>query len=345
MLWSGRAARRGRWIAAALFGVWAATVPGTRAADHLDSPRVKTFHPLDINDVYVFQSPTHPANTVVVVTVIPFAGFLSPTEFSPVGDYEIKIDNTGDNFEDITYRFSFSLPNRRGAQRMTVERIDGDKDRVIAQGLTARTIPLPGGGRTTAGLFDDPFFFDLNAFNTFKATRDPNAFCHPGRNFFFKANVMAIVLEVPSVQLVQGQALPNIGVWARTTVNGEQFDRMGRAAINTALIPDALKDAFNSGVPHTDRLNFWDTVLATLKADGNPPDEALDLVMLLLPDLNTFDVTDPKGFPNGRRLDDDVIDIEFGLILKHAGVTTDCVGNDSDFRFGFPYLAVANRYK
>jgi hypothetical protein len=326
---------------ALLGGMWATAA---RAADHMDSPRTKTYGLLDLNDIYIFQSPTHPGNTVMIATVAPFAGFYSQTLFSPVGDYELKIDNTGDYMEDITYRFTFSMPNRRAVQRVTVERIEGEKSRVVSQGLTGRTIAVAGGGKLAAGLFDDPFFFDENAFFAFKASGNPAAFCNPGHNFFANANTMAIVLEVPSAELVQNKFVSTINMWATTSLNDEQFDREGRPAINTVLIPANLKDAFNSGVPHTDRLLFWDTVIASLKGLGNTPDDTLNLAMLVLPDVNSFDTTNPMGFPNGRRLTDDVIDEEYQLLLKHFGVTTDCVGNDSNFRFAFPYLAVANRY-
>lgn len=41
---------------------------------------------------------------------------------------------------------------------------------IIGQGWTGQAIPLVGGGRFWAGLADDPFFFDLARFQTFKAT-------------------------------------------------------------------------------------------------------------------------------------------------------------------------------
>lgn len=119
---------------------------------------------------------------------------------------------------------------------------------------------------------------------------------------------------------------------------------MGRPAINTVLIPANLKDAFNSGAPHTDRFLFFDTVVHTLTALKNSPMQSQILATTLLPDVNSFDSTNPMGFPNGRRLTDDVIDIEYQLLLTGFGVTTDCVGNDSEFQFHFPYLGVANRY-
>jgi hypothetical protein len=323
--------------------VAAAAAPlSATGADHLDSPRVKTNHLLDINDVYVFQSPQHKDHTVIVVTVVPLAGVLAPTVFSSDGFYDIKVDNNGDAIEDITIRFSFSMPNHPGFQRFEAQWTDRHGMRVLARGLTGHPHHIPGGGAVAAGLFDDPFFFDLNAFNKFKQDLNPADFCNPGTNFFKGLNVMAIVLEVPSVWLQRNEQSTHIGLWARTEVEGEQFDRMGRPAINTALIPAPMKDAFNDGSPSTDRERFRNTVLTSLLADGNDVATANALADLLLPDLNTFDTSSAQGFPNGRRLADDVIDIEFGLILKNAGVTSDCVGNDSNFSDEFPYLAPPN---
>jgi len=86
-----------------------------------------------------------------------------------------------------------------------------------------------------AGLFDDPFFFDLLAF------RNNLAFCAGGSSDFFRGlNTLAIVLELPNNQLGSGP----IGVWARTAQGGRTVDRMGRPAINTVFIPSSLKDAF-----------------------------------------------------------------------------------------------------
>ena len=53
----------------------------------------------------------------------------------------------------------------------------------------------------------------------------------------------------------------------------------------------------------------------------------------------TFDTSKSAGFLNGRRLADDVIDAELGLITEGAS-TTDCVDkNDKAFPGAFPYLA------
>jgi len=72
---------------------------------------------------------------------------------------------------------------------------------------------------------------------------------------------------------------------------------------------------------------------------GSPTAQAL--ADFLLPDVLTVDTSSSAGFPNGRGLADDVIDIELGLVTNGA-VTSDCVANDSVFSNSFPYLAPAN---
>src|SRR5437588_205103 len=53
--------------------------------------------------------------------------------------------------------------------------------------------------------------------------------------------------------------------------------------------------------------------------------EANSLAQVLLPDILTYDYSSPKGYLNGRRLGDDVIDISLNLVTK-GKVTTDHVG-------------------
>ena len=194
-----------------------------------------------------------------------------------------------------------------------------------------RTLPLATAVRCARGRFDDPFFFDLLSF------RNGLAFCPGGvgTNFFRGLDTLAIVLELPSAHFGTSQ----IGVWGLTSQGGKTIDRMGRPAINTVFIPSNLKDAFNETKPADDFRRFGQIVTNALASLGaaNPA----GLAQFLLPDILTVDTSDASGFPNGRRLADDVIDIELGLITNNA-VTTDCVANDSNFRTTFPYLAVPN---
>ncbi len=337
---------------ALVFGLFA--IPAS-AADHLDAPGLTPpggDTRLDITDVYVFQSPANPENTVMIMAVNPLAGVLNDGTFR-AGDalYAFKIDNDGDAKEDVTYRIKFSRPDDALQQRVMLARdggvdkdLDGRMRNPIVKGKTGEIIPLPGGGMLFAGVMDDPFFFDLNGFLELN-------FCAPGEtrpNFFTGLNVSAIVLEVPSASLGSS----NIGLWARTVADDRQIDRMGRPAINTVFIPNnplepagtepSLKNKFNSARPRNDQKRFRREVVDTLNifyGAGNPSVDAL--ADILLPDILTVDTSNPAGFLNGRGLADDVIDAEYGIVTNGA-VTTDCVSNDSAFSDTFPYLAPKN---
>ena len=303
------------------------------AADHLDGPMAKSDGRLDITDVYAFQSPSNPANTVLIMNVDPVAGVLSPTTFHPDASYDFKIDANGDAKEDITYKLTFSAV-ANGTQNVLLRRVPASGGGVVlARGQTGANIAVRGGGMLRAGVFDDPFFFDLLAF------KNGLAFCPGGvgTNFFAGLNVASIVLEVPSSSLGR-----NIGVWARTTLGGQQIDRMGRPAINTVFEhTDAGKDAFNAGIPSHDQRDFHQDVYDTLIALGNAPGYAEAVTNILLPDILTVDTSSSAGFLNGRQLADDVIDTELSVISSGA-INSDCVPNDSTFSNTFPYLGSAN---
>jgi hypothetical protein len=102
-----------------------------------------------------------------------------------------------------------------------------------------------------------------------------------------------------------------------------------------------MKDAFNQANPINDQALFRDPFTATARALGNSADRANFLADFLLPDIMSINTASTDGFPNGRRLQDDVIDIELNLISNGA-ITSDCVANDSTFRTTFPYWAGPN---
>lgn len=319
--------------------------PG-RAADHLDAPGLTPpggDTRLDLTDVYAFQSPGNAGNTVLVMGVNPLAGVLNDGTFHPGASYEFKVDSNGDAKEDHTYRITFSALRGSTEQSVTLRRIPakGGGGSVLASGATNQDISITGGGTLRAGVFDDPFFFDLNGFLALD-------FCSPGTNFFTGLNISAIVLELPSSWL----GPDNVGVWAQTVLNDQQIDRMGRPAINTVFIPNNVfepsgsepsqRNAFNAAKPRNDQRDYRGEVVDTLEIFyGAGSSTAQALADFLLPDVLTIDTSNPAGFPNGRGLADDVIDIELGLVTNGA-VTSDCVANDSTFSSTFPYLAAAN---
>ena len=231
--------------------------------------------------------------------------------------------------------------------------------------------------RAFAGMRDDPFFFDLQGFLNITApldadpSNDADSFIGcSGQgsrpDFFAGTNVSSIVLEVPDSQL-NGDST-NIGYWAATTIASAQNDRMGRPAIATVFIPnnpippdnagDSQKSTFNHAQPKDDQASFRGEVVNTLETlfslnntggpvggSDDPSDDAgqiSGLADILLPDVLTYDTSNSDGFLNGRKLADDVIDAELGLITEGL-VTTDCVpANDVSFPASFPYLAAPN---
>ncbi len=289
-------------------------------------------------------------------------------------DYYLYVDRNGDAVQDVTYRFAFSRP-AHGVQRFRLTRngkvlIGWKKGRTTAFGAAPKVVSGAHGAKVFAGMRDDPFFFDLPGFLNITApldgdpSNDSQSFigCTGSRpDFFADKNVSSIVLEVPDRELGAG----TVGIWAATRIGGQQNDRMGRPAIATVFIPNnpippdnagpSQKSTFNHAQPKDDVANFTGEVkntLATLFSLNNaggpvggtddPSDDQgkIDgLASVLLPDLLTIDLSKPDGFLNGRKLSDDVIDAELGLVTEGL-VTTDCVSaNDVPFLGRFPFLA------
>jgi len=120
-----------------------------------------------------------------------------------------------------------------------------------------------------------------------------------------------------------------------------QIERFGKPAIATVFIPTAQKDAYNAAIPANDRRDYSDEVVAVLRAFGNGVDAAEALNRALLPDIQPINTAMPSGFLNGRRLQDDVITVELGLIFgANAALNDDHVdANDKPFLGQFPWLA------
>lgn len=337
------------------------------AADHLDAPTVKKDGRIDINDVYVFQG-RNAGRTALVMTVNPAAGLLSPTTFRPAARYEFKVDTGTDAIEDISLRVKFGAVRADGSQSIDISRADGSKAQTNAPGMqighgsTGEVIQLAGGGRAWAGLVDDPFFFDLARFQTFKATLlggggladlgglvDCNRTDPKPTNFFKGLNGSAIV-----IQLGDSALGGTIRVWGETSIqeNGvrTQVERMGLPTINTVFNhTDATKDAYNRAEPRNDVANYSDDVSGVVELitslAGTTPDPAAygdAIAGVLLPDMITYNTSQPANFGvlNGRALTDDVIDVALSVVAKTS--LTDCIGNDSVFRAHFPYVGRPN---
>jgi hypothetical protein len=122
-----------------------------------------------------------------------------------------------------------------------------------------------------------------------------------------------------------------------------QVERFGLPAIATVFIPSDQKDAYNQAAPAGDRATFRQFVVDVLTAFGNPdPDGLADA---LQPDIQPINTSQESGFLNGRRLQDDAITAELGLIFgANADLNDDHVdANDRAFLTSFPYLAAPHR--
>ena len=243
---------------------------------------------------------------------------------------------------------------------------------------TNRVTALSYGVKGFAGVRDDPFFFDLAGFVQFKGEllMGNTTLGAPGggagsllggftgTDTFAGTNVSSIAIWVPD--RLMGGTGRNVGIWAATSLHSltgyRQADRMGRPAINTVFnglhvptsstLNNAEKEAFNHLNPTSDRQVTTDNVKAVLNTIGAvltangatayTPTQVSGIAKVLLPDVLTFKVGNSGGFLNGRKLADDVINAEFGLLTNGAVGSDGVDANDVGFSGSFPYLAGAH---
>jgi len=344
-------------LACALVAAQAALMPAAVAADHLDSPTVRTDPAADINDVYTFVNPNNKRELIIATTLIPLAG--PNARFSDSVEYRFHIDN-GIAGDETTIRCTF----KKAGQVFCT-----GNNGLQVRGATGGTVNGQH-MRVFTGLRDDPFFFDLAAFNTTKATLVPS-FTNPGINFFAGLNTMSIVLGIESDRVTAKGVAPVLKVYASTARVADpllgtytQIDRMGRPAINTALI-DLLastgkKDAYNASQNPADWAGQFQAEMAGNLAaldtlDGAPGNAVLPantLASVLVDDRLIVNASIPSCGPylavelgianqcGGRTLARDIIDDTLGAVVG-PGVS-DYVSNDSNFLADFPFLAVPN---
>jgi hypothetical protein len=205
----------------------AASLSPAFAADHRDGPLATSDPTADINDVYPFINPNDPSELIVAVTVVPVAN--SNSRFSDVVEYKLHLDN-GANSGTTTFTCTF--PD--DATRVSCGNATGS---LSASGPLNRT-NANGNLRVWAGLRDDPFFFDLDAFNRTREAISPR-FTNPGVNFFAGLNTLSIVLGIKHTALTNAGANPTLKVYSST-------NRTGDAGISSAM-SGAWYDPANAG--------------------------------------------------------------------------------------------------
>jgi len=171
---------------------------------------------------------------------------------------------------------------------------------------------------------------------------------------------------------------------SRKTPGGDwkQISRLGMPLVNEVVIPVGEKDKFNASKPADDgqflshvtdpELPHLIEAVYDIPAPATPRDDLVSVFLTGLDGLNQPDGVTPSeqlrlnmsippctdacstlgavggdiaGFPNGRRLDDDVIDIalqvvEGVLVGQDTGLGDEVDANDVSFGDAFPYLAL-----
>jgi hypothetical protein len=194
--------------------------------------------------------------------------------------------------------------------------------------------------------------------------QDPNTNPDPavlqrGRDTFAGYNTLAIAFSLP-VAFFRSIRNNVLGVTARVfnpsviPESQQQIDRVATPGVNVAFIPFPLKDAHNRASTLDDaRGKFAPAIVGTLRALGTNDAGIATLAGLAVTrgDFVRVNVTIPNtglgggdnagaGFPNGRRLGDDVIDPTLTIVTNGQITTGDNANaNDVTRRDVFPFLA------
>ena len=269
-------------------------------------------------------------------------------------------------------RVTVELPSGRRFQAMTTASTTGPtpNPQVITEDRKS-------GARFFAGLVDDPFFFDIPAFGAFVSSvraGTPNpALLQRGRDSFAGYNCMSMALSLPLSQLKlrptkgnrNGTVVGVAGIVERraltvVTDHGiervgkfRQVERMGNPGVNVVFIPFDRKDEHNFGSPQADAAGqFSGDIVAFLKSLGTDS-TSIDILANLVVARGDYVRVDTAvanrgpgggnnpgaGFPNGRRLGDDVIDTTLFLVANRTPLGDSVDGNDVPLQNAFPFVA------
>jgi hypothetical protein len=395
-------------IAAALIAALL-IVPGfLNASDHDDGETELKGRNLNLTDLYVFREKDQNPNAGVPAGDLVFVMNTNPRSvarqqyyFSTQAKYEFHVTRTGNNDpaagrKDLTLRFTFGAPDTATQQRVTVSVVDGGQEITKTStdtGGAIVTTPINDAPKLNridvkgqklwlyAGLREDPFFFDVEAFFRVRAGAlgiGPAAtFRKPGLDFTAGYNVNTIVVRVPLALLQGTTSATTFDVWETISIGGQQIERLAQPAINEGLIvSNALLNALNAVGPDCEAQALAGTepcasaaapifaeAIRTLQALGNSPAQVNAIVGAFLPDVMRIDTTQPSGYAaavntfgkpiRGRKLLDDVVDITLSVIGSNLPATlrTDNVTYNGPNKGGsrhkpllkeFPFLAAPN---
>jgi hypothetical protein len=340
---------------------------------HLDSPIARQDIRLDITDLYVFRGQT---GTVFVINVChSIFGPIPAPGYHPEGMYEFKADLNGDAVEDITYRLTFNERDQHGKQSYVVRCITGAAavdphvpGRVVAQGVTGKSVTTPSGLRVWAGKAGDPFWIEPDVLHAVgHAFQDGTTVNLSGwdpsraKNLFAGHTVYSIVLEVPNGELLAGAGdKRRIGVWAVSTL---ATDAGGWRSINRVGLPmihplftqynEDLGTRLNAGRPSDDLATYGEAVTKAIagvvSANGTAEDPkayAEKVARRFFPNILPYEVGTPAVFSfaewNGRSLTDNAPDVMFSIATNtpvRLGIGKESVTSKPSATF--PYVPAA----
>jgi hypothetical protein len=261
----------------------------------------------------------------------------------------------------------------------------GDASMPDYSALRNAAIRTYGGSRKVfAGQADDPFFLDLRVFDVLYGGNCASEVGHDSLAGF-NVNSVALQVPAADLTSHGKSVVGIWSTTDRKNAKGHytQISRLGQPLVNEAIIPYRVKDTFNSIPPSKDAAALPFVLKPELAQLLNkvcgfnaPTTNRTDLVQVFLkgvPGINKQQghVTpseelrlntawqagqpgdkrlgviggDNNGFPNGRRLSDDVVDIALqvvgGELVGNANDLGDGVNqNDESLGAAFPYLGL-----
>lgn len=324
-------------------------------SNHYISTPPATGSNVDITDHYVFLDPADSSRTVFVLDVIPKAHFTDSFRVDAV--YLTLIDTDNDLIPDITLQYNFqnvlspvgSVTGQSGTVQL-IRRGASPQTLVANAPVSFGNTPIitegANGIQFFAGIRSEPFFFDTAAFLADMSFHDP------GSDFFKGDNIFSIILEIPNNML--GKSSPVV-IWTQTWIpeiyNPSrliQMDQAGRPQVNFFYNSALDWATFSTTPPSRQReaisqsgQTFLQKFINTLMSWGYTQAQATPIAFWLLPDVLQYDFTIPTQYPNGRKLQDDVVSFDLNL-LTNGKKPSDYVGPHTDYLSTFPYLGTPN---
>lgn len=165
----------------------------------------------DLADIYVFHDA---ANLVVIITFGGPQATNLPAIYDPDVLYRIHLSNDGVRTTTeipIDVRFGFD-GNNPGVE------VRGLPGAALVQGPVETNLQQ-NGYVIRAGLFDDPFFFDLQGLRDTRATG--TLMFRNNRSAFANANITGVVIQIPRSRIENGDK--QIDIWSETGRFGGQL--------------------------------------------------------------------------------------------------------------------------